>query len=84
MSRFVAGLAAVVVFLSACGEGSGPKPPQEPVAARLSFAATPSPATAGQVLWPIEVYVLDERGVLVSAAVEVTLAASAGTLGGTT
>jgi hypothetical protein len=87
MSRFVAGLAAVVVFSSACG-GSGPDdgglPPAHP-ATRLAFGGPTQWMTgAGQVLWPVEVFVYDDRGALVTAPVEVTLTASAETLGGTT
>jgi photosystem II stability/assembly factor-like uncharacterized protein len=93
MSRFVAaaGLAAVVVLGAGCG-GSGPDsrqsfnpPPPAPSspAVRLSFPWTPG-ATAGHVMSPVFVYVLDAQGSQTSAAVTVTLTASVGDLRGTT
>jgi hypothetical protein len=88
MKRAVS-VAVVTVVLSACGGRSDSLPPRfeqppQPVPARLRFSGSPWGTTAGQVLPPVTVHVEDEGGVLVSASIDVTLATSAGTLGGTT
>jgi hypothetical protein len=83
MSRSIARLAAVLAFLTACGGGGdGSESTLPSGAARLSFAWTPWP-TAGEPL-SIDVLVLDEHGAVVDAAVDVTVTASTGSLGGTT